>query len=676
MFRVEEARFLNPRQTGLRAPSPRLRVTASFMFTARPSSDLRDPVTDTSSSHILAERLARAAETEDWATFVSVVRDAGPGLIADLSLATMVQRVTGRLDIEALPQGFRPLRVAVLRNATLEPALPAVTVALVQRGFVPEFRLGDFDVYEPYAEGLGERRREHLAGADVAFVYWDPDQLAGDALFAPPDDFFEVLRARITAILEGLVERVDGSVIVANLAPAMHDAFGARGARDPHSWPQVARRLNLALADFAAARDSVAVLDLAHAVARLGVSGYRDARTYYPSRVAFSAAFAPRFATAFASTVAAALSQPRKCLVLDCDNTLWGGVLGEDGPEGVHIGTEYPGSLYRLFQLHLKALHGQGFLLALNSKNDEAEVLAFLRSSPDMVLREEHIATHRINWGDKAENIRGIAADLNIGIDSLIFIDDSDVECERVRQALPEVQVERFPGVPLKIPGFIDSLRGTEILRVTEDDLRRSESLRADIHRRALRERVGGYREFLESLGIELAIRCGASAHVERISQLTQRTNQFNLTTRRYSVAQLRAMLERDRVYTMAMRDRFSDYGTVGVAIVRDTERPGEAEIDSLLMSCRAFGRRIEETFLGVVLDDLAAGGVQRVTASYRPTERNAMVRDFFPLLGFEPFPCPAGEPGDAGMYYLLRLPRDPAAFDELPHAMTFSTRS
>lgn len=657
-------------------------------------------MTETPSSHDLAERLTRAAETEDRASLASLVRDAGPGLIADVSLAAMVQRVVGDFDPDALPRGFRPLRVAMLRNATLEPALPAVTVALVQRGFIPEFRLADFDVYEPYAEGLGDRHRALLAGADVAFVYWDPDQLAGDALFAPPDDFAEVLRGRLTGVLEGLVARVDGSIIVTNLAPAMLEVSGPRGARDPRAWPQVARRVNLALADFAAHEDSVAVLDLAGAVARFGVAGYRDARTYYPSRVAFSAAFATRFAEAFASTVAAALSQPRKCLVLDCDNTLWGGVLGEDGPEGVRIGTEYPGSLYRLFQLHLKTLHDQGFLLALNSRNDEAEVLAFLGSSPDMVLREEHFATHRINWGDKAENIRGIAADLNIGIDSLVFIDDSDVECERVRQALPEVQVERFPGVPLDIPGFIESLRGTEILRVTADDLRRSESLRADVRRRALRERVGGYREFLESLDIELTIRRGVSAQVERISQLTQRTNQFNLTTRRYSAAEIRAMLDRDRVYTMAMRDRFSDYGTVGVAIARDGERPGEAEIDSLLMSCRAFGRRIEETFLAAVLDDLAVAGVRRVTAAFRPTARNGMVRDFYPRFGFEPRPLPAGvnasgksaqaragdaapgsagdvgsgagEAGEAGMDYVLRLPRDVSALEELPHAMTF----
>ena len=661
-------------------------------------------MTETSSSHDLAERLTGAAETDDWAAFVALVRDGGPALIADLPLAAMVQRVTGRLDLDALPRGFRPLRVALLRNATLEPALPAVAVAMVQRGFVPEFRMGDFDVYEPYAEGLGDRQRALLAGADVALVYWDPDQLAGDALFGPPDDFAEVLRARITSILEGLVGCVDGSVIVANLAPTMLDVFGARGARDPGSWPQVARRVNLALADFASQKESVAVLDLAGAVARFGVSGYRDGRIYYPSRVAFSAAFAPRFAEAFASTVAAALSQPRKCLVLDCDNTLWGGVLGEDGPEGVRIGTEYPGNLYRLFQLHLRALHDQGFLLALNSKNDETEVLAFLESSPDMVLRVEHFATHRINWGDKAENIRGIAADLNIGIDSLIFIDDSDVECARVRQALPAVQVERFPGVPLDIPAFIESLRGTEILRVTEDDRRRSESLRADVQRRALREGVGDYREFLDSLDIQLTIRRDASAQVERISQLTQRTNQFNLTTRRYSLAEVRAMVERDRVYTMAMRDRFSDYGTVAVAIVKDTERPGEAEIDSLLMSCRAFGRRIEETFLGVVLDDLAVAGVARVAAAYRPTARNGMVQDFYPRLGFEPRSRPAaeviagqpeadagsrtadavsgtggevgrggGEAGGTGMDYLLRLPRDPEAFEELPHAMTFT---
>ena len=642
-------------------------------------------MTDPPRSDALADRLARLAEAEDWAAFLSLVRDAGPSVLADLSLAAMIHRLMGQLDPEELPAGFRPLRVAILRNATLEPALPAAAVALAQRGFVPEFRLGDFDVYEPYSEGLDERHRALLTEADATLVYWDPDQLAGDALFAPPDDLFDALHARLTGILEGLLRRMSGFVLVANLAPAMLDASGTREARDPRSWPHVARRLNLALAEFAAERESLAVLDLARAVARFGVSGYRVARTYYPSRVAFSAAFTPRFAEALASTVAAGFSQPRKCLVVDCDNTLWGGVLGDDGPEGVQIGTEYPGSLYRLFQLHLRALHDQGFLLAVNSKNDESAVLSFLNSSPDMVLRKKHFATHRINWGDKADNLRAIARDLNIGADALIFIDDSDVECERVRQAMPEVQVERFPAVALDIPAFIESLRGTEILRVTEDDLRRTKSIRADVQRRELRERVGGYREFLESLGIELAIRSGVPELIDRISQLTQRTNQFNLTTRRYSAAEVRAMLPRDQIYTMAMRDRFSDYGTVAVAIVKETGHAEEVDIDSLLMSCRAFGRRIEETFLRVVLEDLAASGVRRVTAAFRPTARNGMVRDFYLRQGFEPLPGPAGEgvaraqldgtsgagtaPGP-GTDYLLRLPRDPKTFEDLPHAV------
>ncbi len=641
---------------------------------------------DTFSSRDLTERLVRASDTDDWGTFFAMVRDAGPGLVADMPLTTMVHRTAGRLDMDALPNGFRQLRVAVLRNAMIEPALPTVTSALIQRGFVPEFRMGDFDVYEPYSEGLGDRRRELLAAADVVFVYWDPEQLAGDARYSPPDDLTDVLRSRLIGILEGLVGQVDGYVVAANLAPAMHDLFGPHGARNPRSWPQVVHRVNTALVDFASGRDSVAVLDLAGSIARFGSRGYRDARTYYPFRVAFSATFTPRFAAAFASTVAAALSQPRKCLVLDCDNTLWGGILGEDGPAGVRIGTEYPGNLYRLFQLHLKGLHDQGFLLALNSKNEEAEVLTFINSSPDMVLREEHFATHRINWDDKAHNICEIAADLNIDVDSLIFVDDSHPECERVRQAVPGVQVEQFPGDPLDIPAFIESLRGTEILRVTRDDLRRSESLRTDLQRRTLRGRVGGYRDYLESLRIELTIWLGAPEQVERISQLTQRTNQFNLTTRRYSVAQVRAMLERDRVYTMAMRDRFSDYGTVALAIVKDSEHAGEAEIDSLIMSCRAFGRRIEETFLDVVLGDLEVAGLRRVAAAFRPTARNGMVRELYPRLGFQPMsssaegPSPskkgdarsgANEAAGAPTDYLLPLPHDRAAFEDLPHALT-----
>ncbi len=216
-----------------------------------------------------------------------------------------------------------------------------------------------------------------------------------------------------------------------------------------------------------------------------------------------------------------------------------------------------------------------------------------------------------------------------------MFIDDSPVECALVSSVLPEVQVERFPEDPLAIPDFISNLRGLEMVRVTEDDLKRSESIRANGQREILRCSAGDLRTFIATLDIRLVVRRGTSDQVARVSQLTQRTNQFNLTTRRYTTSEVADFVDSKLVYTMSMEDRFSDYGTVAACILLDRDDGGVA-FDTLLMSCRAFGRHVEDSFLVVVLRDLAARGFAWVEGEYRPTAKNAMVADFFAGRGFE----------------------------------------
>lgn len=571
------------------------------------------------------------AEGGHWPEFLQAIRDSADALLADVPALHMVYRLGKVADADAVGPDFRALVVAILRNATLEPWLPYFWVALVARGLVPRFWLGDYGVYEPYVVDPGSTL--HELGPDVTLVYVDPEELGGDACMLADAGVYEALRARLTQLVDLVSARVGGELVISNLTPPPDAVSSTYSSQITTSWASVRRRLNVDLLERAALDASVHILDLDEVASRFGASGARDARTYYTSHVPFNGAFMPAVATAAAAVVAPIFVQPRKCVVVDCDNTLWGGVLGEDGPEGVQLGGGYPGDMYRRFQLFLRGLRDQGFLLAVNSKNNEPDVVEFMASSSDMVLREVDFAARRINWSDKAGNLRELAAELNIGLDSLLFIDDSEVECDLVRSLVPEVQVELFPTQPIEIPGFIERLTGVEVVRVTEDDLKRSESIRSNVQRERLKRTATDLDGFIRSLEIRLTIRAQAAELVGRVSQLTQRTNQFNLTTRRYTVEEVQRLIEQGLVFTLGMQDRFSDYGTVGVAIVTGS---GEvADFDTLLMSCRAFGREIERAFMGSILEDLARRGFSRATGRYVPTRKNPMVADFFERCGF-----------------------------------------
>lgn len=534
-------------------------------------------------------------------------------------------------DAPEAVEGFHSVRVGILRNATVEPWLPELYVALLNEGIKAEFSVGDFAVYERYAASPRELRDPP---PDIILLYFEPAALVGDARHDPPEDTAESILGRLDAVVAGLLGGTGAMIVVCNLAPDPIRFHQLHGDQDPGSWPQLRRRVNAGLLDALRAEPRVAILDLDRVVAEYGAARAFDPRMYLMARNPFAVDFLPHLGRALADIVAAATVPPRKCVVVDCDNTLWGGVLGEDGPERVAIGTDYPGEAYREFQHFLAGLGRRGFLLAINSKNNRDDVLSFLADSPDMVLRPGDFTAHRINWKDKGANLAELAAEMNIGLDSMIFVDDSPVECARIRSAFPEVLVEQFPAGPAEIPGFIADFRGTRRLRVEAEDLKRAQSLRANASRQRLERKAPDLETFIRSLEIRLVIERQNRAAIPRVSQLTQRTNQFNLTTRRYTPGDIERLMEGGIVYTMSLEDRFSDYGIVGVAIVTDTGG-GSWEIDSFMLSCRAFGRGIESELLAAVLADAASAGVEVVRARYVATAKNGMTRDFFPANGF-----------------------------------------
>lgn len=326
----------------------------------------------------------------------------------------------------------------------------------------------------------------------------------------------------------------------------------------------------------------------------------------------------------------------KKCLVLDLDNTLWGGVLGEDGIDGIKLGGDYPGKAYTYWQRALVQLAANGVILAVCSKNNETDVLELWEKNPHMVLRREHFSALRINWQDKATNLRELADELNIGLDSMVFVDDNPAERELIKQMLPQVTVPDFPEKPYQLMPFFKSLVENyfRIYAVTEEDRRKTEQYRANALRHAEQARFTDMESYLYSLDLQLDITPADEHNLPRIAQMTQKTNQFNLTTRRYTEADVQKRLEQGwRVYCMSVRDRFGDNGITGTIFLQPVDDV-TMSIDTLLLSCRILGKGIEEAFVKTVFNLLRLDGYRRLEADYLPTARNGQTADFYDRMG------------------------------------------
>lgn len=332
------------------------------------------------------------------------------------------------------------------------------------------------------------------------------------------------------------------------------------------------------------------------------------------------------------------LLRRKKCLIIDLDNTLWGGILGEDGPGKIQIGGDYPGKAFLYWQQGLVELCKNGVILAVCSKNNESDVLEAWKSNPFMHLKLEHISAYRINWQDKATNIQELAEELNIGLDSMVFVDDNPSERELVKQMLPMVEVPDFPRKPFELVTFFQRLV-TDYFRineVTSDDVNKVGQYRAIAKRKAEQQRFMSFEGYLRSLEIEIKIDEANEFNLSRISQLTQKTNQFNLTILRCSEDDILQMKDAGcYIFCISVADRFGDNGITGVMIVKPISSD-TAEVENLLLSCRILGKGIEYAFTNYIFQVLKEKGYKLLTSSYVPTKKNQQVSDFWDKMGGE----------------------------------------
>jgi FkbH-like protein len=379
----------------------------------------------------------------------------------------------------------------------------------------------------------------------------------------------------------------------------------------------------------------VAVVDVASLAAAIGFQNWHDPRMWYLTRSRWSRTALHALAERYTAAICCSVGRIRKCIVVDLDNTLWGGVVGEEGIEGLKLGEDGIGRSYVEFQIELLNLHSKGTLLAICSKNNAEDALEVFRSHPAMRLREENFAAIRINWEDKASNLRALAEELNIGLDSFVFLDDNAAERSLIRQTLPEVLVPDLPADPSGYRTLLLELAARHFYRIgiTAEDWRSGEAYQAQAERRKLEASATSLAEYYRTLGMRARIGRADAFTIPRIAQLTQKTNQFNLTTRRYSEAEIWSASQNPdcAVWWLELTDQFGPNGLVGVLILR-RQQQGTLGIDTFLLSCRVMGRTAEDAFLAAIAREMGASGL---IGEYRPTAKNAVVCDLYPRLGF-----------------------------------------
>ncbi len=380
----------------------------------------------------------------------------------------------------------------------------------------------------------------------------------------------------------------------------------------------------------------IQILDLDALVTYAGCQNAFSPQMMSMARIPFSEAFLGFLARGIISHITATMGFTRKCLVLDCDGTLWGGIVGEDGIDGIQIGRDWPGREYLEFQKTILELYEQGVILAINSKNNPADVMQVLNEHPQMLLREKHFASIVVNWDPKPHNMQTIANQINIGLDTMVFIDDNPAERQIMRQSLPQVETLEMPADPSLFARTLREMGFFARAYLTEEDKNRGKIYAEQRQRDQFEQSCATLEDFLKSLEMVVSIHLAEKNDIKRIAQLTQRTNQFNLTTRRYTEADIAAMAQNStwRIYVLVLKDKFGDNGTVGLALVES--QSNQWRVDTFLMSCRVIGRQVEDALVDRICRDASDAGCINISAEYVSTAKNNLVADFWDKMGFE----------------------------------------
>jgi FkbH-like protein len=535
------------------------------------------------------------------------------------------------------------VRVAILSSFTIYGLEESLKVKCAER------KLGCMTYSSPYNQYnqdiLNSASPLYEFTPDLTFMLLDTRTILSSLFYNPYSVSVSERREYIENRVKDLVNLVrkftiksKSKLVVANFHTPVYTPYGICETKTEYGLREMVLDLNAKLSYSLRNEPSAFVFDFDSFVAKYGEVNVYDYRQLLFGDIKVSLNCIPSLAEEFMGYISPASGINRKCIVLDLDNTLWGGIVGEDGFEGIKLSPQYPGTSFIEFQRVIQALHERGIILAINSRNNEDEALRVIREHPYMVLRENNFASIKINWNDKISNTKAIAEELNIGLDSLVYFDDDPVNRELISIALPEVMTVDLPKDPALYAQTLMDLNVFNTFSITDEDKRRGQMYVEERKRSQLEKSVNDIDEFLSQLGIRINIRKADKFTIPRISQLVQKTNQFNLTTIRFQEEEILKFSEDKNMLVGCAQtaDKFGDNGITGVFIVKKNPDYSEWNIESFLLSCRVMGRRIEYGIMEYILNEARKEGIRRVKGRYIPTSKNKPCENFLTHSGFK----------------------------------------
>ena len=533
--------------------------------------------------------------------------------------------------------GFREAKLAVLGNCATQLLSQAL------RGYAYELKIvlnvfdADYDQLEP--QTLDPNSELFTFEPNYILIQLCSEKLQLEFCDLSPEEqesFADRVMARIQEYWRRIEARTKAPILQFDFIEIDDGVFGNFGLKTQKSFLYQIRKLNMLFSEAASKDKQVFPIALNSLSAQVGRDAFFDPQLFYIAKMPIQVDFLPQIAKRVFDTVEALAGHFRKCAVLDLDNTLWGGVVGDDGMEGIRIGELKDGKIYSDLQRYFKALRNRGILLAVCSKNEYDAAIRPFREHPEMVLREDDFVMFVANWEDKASNIRRIRETLNIGMDSIVFIDDNPFERNAVRSQIADLNVPELPAEPEKYLDFLRKSNLFETVSVSGEDAKRTQQYREEARRTESAATFASYDEYLQSLEMVAEAKPFDEFHFARIAQLTQRSNQFNLRTVRYTESDIRRISEDNRFITLyfTLRDKFGDHGLISVVILEKRDN-GTLFVNEFLMSCRVLKRGMEEFIINKIVGTAKENGFTLVEGEYIPTQKNAMVAKLYTQHGF-----------------------------------------
>lgn len=533
-------------------------------------------------------------------------------------------------------------KIAILSSFTVNGIKEILQVKSAKLNIFTKFYTSNYNQYAQ--EILNPDSGLYSFNPDLIIVFIDLISLLGDQYYLPFNIsekerriYFDEKISVIFGLIENLINNSNAKIVFHNFQKPTYSPLGISDNKESFGHFESIEIINNSLRDEFKSSSQVFIFDYDTFCSNIGKHNIFDYKMYYLGDLRVCIKHLPALCEEYIPYIASIIGLTKKCIVLDLDNTLWGGVIGEDGIEGIKIGPTPEGRPFIEFQQLLLSLHNRGIILAINSKNNYNDAMHVINNHPNMILREDHFAALRINWEDKATNMRSLAEEINIGLDSMVFIDDDEVNREIVTKFIPEVYIVDLPKDPSLYVQTIKRIKIFDSVSITLEDRKKGKIYVQEKKRRELKKEIFDLNEYLKQLNIKVKIENPTTANIGRITQLTKKTNQFNMTTKRYNEEDIKKYINDDnyKIFAINVEDKFGDSGLTALAIiVFDNEKI--CSIDTFLLSCRIIGRGVEDFLISSIIRYAKKIGSRLLRAEYIPSKKNELAKDYYKSVGFK----------------------------------------